>query len=58
MACKDPSQACMRPPSEAGCVAARLQESRELGHSYISPEHVVLALFSVGNVGAAQVIQK
>ncbi|EIE27350.1 ATP-dependent Clp protease ATPase subunit [Coccomyxa subellipsoidea C-169] len=34
------------------------EEARKLGHNYISPEHVVLALFSVGNVGAKQVIEK
>ncbi len=44
--------------SEVGGGPSWPQESRELGHNYISPEHVVLALFSVGNVGAAQVIQK
>ncbi len=39
-------------------LACDVQEARKLGHNYISPEHVVLALFSVGNVGAKQVIEK
>lgn len=36
----------------------RAQESRQLGHNTITQEHIVLALFSVGNIGAVQVLQK
>lgn len=35
-----------------------MQEARKLGQNYISSEHVVLALFSVGNVGVKQVIDR
>ena len=35
-----------------------MQESRRLGMNFITPEHITIALLSVGDVGARQVVHK
>jgi hypothetical protein len=35
-----------------------VQESRRLGMNFIMPEHIIIALLSVGDVGARQVVQR
>ena len=34
------------------------QKSRQLGQNYISPEHIVLALFTTGDSGIKAVIDR
>ena len=34
------------------------QESRRLGMNFIMPEHIIIAMLSVGDVGARQVVQR
>ena len=34
------------------------QKSRQLGQNYISPEHIVLALFTTGDTGIKAVIDR
>ena len=36
----------------------QMQKSRQLGQNYISPEHIVLALFTTGDSGAKAVIER
>lgn len=36
----------------------QLQKSRQLGQNYISPEHIVLALFTTGDSGVKAVIER
>lgn len=35
-----------------------VQESRKLGHNTITTEHIVVALFSVGDVGSKRVLER